>query len=184
MTRALGAGECCSYTGQATRPDLRPMPLLAGQSLDHWYRLGPDARMQVWRAGFGPDGDWSRELCECAIDRLPPDFFIRLPNAVPSPRQGLVFNNATMTAPAGANTGETPALMLVKRMRQHSKRVKTAAMRAGVERTAPGTGSRLASPDRTARLSRSRSGCCHRIDGGAIPRVFQEDRSSFRSTRK
>ena len=64
-----------ALTRVKTREDLRLMPVLPGQSLDHLYCLRPDPRMQVWRAGFGPDGNWSPELCKSAIDRLPPDFF-------------------------------------------------------------------------------------------------------------
>jgi hypothetical protein len=123
-----------ALTRVKTREDLSLMPVLPGQSLDHLYCLRPDPSMQVWRAGFGPDGNWSPELCKSAIDCLPPDFLKKGSNLVHS-RQSRVFNKGTMTAPASANPGETPALMLVKRMQQHFKRVKTAAIRAEVERT-------------------------------------------------
>jgi hypothetical protein len=118
-----------ALTRVKTLEDLRLMPVLPGQSLDHLYRLRPDPRMQVWRAGFGPDGNWSPELCKSAIDRLPPDFF-------KTKKQSSSYRKTkSRTALASANTGEVPALMLVKKMQQPSKKVKTAAIRAGVERT-------------------------------------------------
>lgn len=58
-----------------TRNDIRLMPVLPGQNLDHIYSLRPDPRMLVWRAGFGPDGMWDPERSKAAMDLLPADFF-------------------------------------------------------------------------------------------------------------
>ena len=57
-----------------TLEDIRLMPILPGQSLDHLYCLRPDPRMLIWRAGFGPDGLWDPARCKAAMDQLPPDF--------------------------------------------------------------------------------------------------------------
>ena len=64
-----------ALTRVKTREDIRLMPTLPGQNLDHLFCLRPDPRMLVWRAGFGPDGKWDPDLSKAAMDQLPPDFF-------------------------------------------------------------------------------------------------------------
>jgi hypothetical protein len=64
-----------ALTRVKTCDDIRLLPTLPGQNLDHLFSLRPDPRMLVWRAGFGSDGMWDPELCKAAMDLLPPDFF-------------------------------------------------------------------------------------------------------------
>jgi hypothetical protein len=64
-----------ALTRVKTRNDVRLMPTLPGQNMDHLFRLRPDPRMLVWRAGFGPNGIWDPERSKAAIDLLPSDFF-------------------------------------------------------------------------------------------------------------
>ncbi len=86
--------------------DIRLMPTLAGQSLDHLFSLQPDPRMLVWSAGFGPDGMWDAERCKAAMDQLPNEFFKKRKPNCPFRKWKASFQPSSSKAHSSKSSGE------------------------------------------------------------------------------
>jgi hypothetical protein len=110
-----------------TRNDIRLMPVLPGQNLDHIYSLRPDPRMLVWRAGFGPDGMWDPERSKAAMDLLPADFFKKQNKKGPTKNGSQHLSRAMMKAIlTGVNMEENTPMSQAKKTLRPPKKAKTA----------------------------------------------------------